>query len=71
MRRINLTGKPGETYDLNKISSEDTRTNREEKLVVQVWEWNPKGIKGKEGSKFSNPPETEIGQIWLSKRVGL
>lgn len=78
MKKLNLTGKANETYDLEKLSTENTRTNKDEKLLVQVWNWNPDGkfptdiqIPEEEinDHKKSNPPDPKVGQIWLSKRV--
>ena len=65
-KSINLTGKQGETYDLDTLSK-DTRTGEGE-LLVQVWKWNPNLPKTNPHSK-SNPPDLKLGQIWLSKFV--
>ena len=75
-RSINLSGTPGKKYDLDVLTSQDTRTSNKEELVVQVWYWNPKGIDAYKSDeiKFAehrnpNPPNPELGQIWLSKLV--
>lgn len=75
-KSINLSGTPGKKYDLEKISSQNTRTAADEELLVQIWYWNPNGIASYsndeekyENHKKPNPPSPKIGQIWLSKLV--
>lgn len=75
-KSINITGSAGKSYDLEQISTTNTRTDSSEELVVQIWYWNPNGIDSYkedtdkyESHKKPNPPEPVIGQIWLSKHV--
>ena len=75
-RSINLTGTPGREYDLEQISTTNTRTDATQALVVQIWHWNPNGIESYkndqtkyEAHKKPNPPDLKLGQIWLSKYV--
>lgn len=77
-KSINLTGTAGKRYDLEEISTKNTRTSSEEELVVQVWYWNPNGIniykdntEIYEEHKKPNPPNLKTGQIWLSKLVSI
>ena len=55
---INITGTAGATYDLDKLAKE-SRLNGDERLVVQVYKY-------KQGEN-PNPPDLQIGQIWISK----
>lgn len=75
-RSINITGNAGKKYDLEKISTENTRGASSEELLVQIWYWNPDGVEMYkentdefENHKSPNPPSPAIGQIWLSKWV--
>lgn len=75
-KSINITGSAGKSYDLEQISTTNTRTDSSEELVVQIWYWNPNGIDSYkedtdkyEAHKKPNPPTPVIGQIWLSKHV--
>ena len=36
-RSINLTGTPGKQYDLDELSTKNTRGSADEELLVQVW----------------------------------
>jgi hypothetical protein len=65
---INITGTAGATYDLTELSTKDTRSSSDERLMVQVWHWSPLLSKENPHSK-PNPPSPEIGQIWLSQLV--
>lgn len=67
-KNINLTGTAGKKYDLDELKNTNTRTSKDESLVVQIWEWNP-NLPGDHGKP--NPPSLEIGQIWLSKLVAV
>lgn len=64
-KSINLTGTTGKKYNLDEISTVDTRTSGTE-LKVQVWKWSPRLSPSDPHSK-PNPPKPELGQIWLSK----
>ena len=66
-KSINLTGTTGKKYDLDEISTVDTRTSGTE-LKVQVWLWSPELSPSNPHSK-PNPPKPELGQMWLSKLV--
>ena len=74
-KSINISGTPGKQYDLEQISTKQTRTDSSEALLVQIWYWNPNGIKSfedrndYEDHKKPNPPSPALGQIWLSKLV--
>lgn len=75
-KSINITGTQGTTYDLDKISTENTRVDSTSELIVQIWYWNPNGIDSYkddqekyEQHKKPNPPNVQLGQIWLSKHV--
>lgn len=65
-RTINLKGTNGKTYNLDEISTENTRTDSSKELVVEVWYWNPNL---KNSHKSPNPPNPEIGRIWLSQLI--
>lgn len=64
-KNIIIQGSTDKTYDLDELSS-NSRVNSERDLVVQVWEWNA-NINSKNPHSQPNPPDLEIGQIWLSK----
>lgn len=66
VKSINLQGTSGQTYDMDKLVSSNTRTSSDESLVVQIWMWNPNLTNS---HKNPNPPAPSIGQIWLSKLV--
>lgn len=75
-RSINLSGTPGKQYDLDELSTKNTRGSADEELLVQVWYWNPNGIESYkndqekyEQHKKPNPSNLKIGQVWLSKLV--
>lgn len=75
-RSINITGSSGKQYDLEELSTKNTRTDSSEELVVHIWYWNPDGIESykEDETKYSehtkpNPPNPQLGQIWLSKLV--
>ena len=67
-KSINLTGTSGKEYDLDKLSTEGTRTDTDSKLLVQVWKWNPAA---EDDHKYPNPSDLEDGQMWLSKVVDI
>lgn len=66
-KSINLTGTEGASYNLDEIA-QDTRSNEEESLVVQIWYWSPFFKKENPHSK-PNPPSPALGSVWLSKLV--
>lgn len=75
-KSINLSGTPGRNYDLEQISTTNTREDASQALLVQIWYWNPNGIESYkddkekfEAHKKPNPPMPQLGQIWLSKLV--
>ena len=68
-KSIDLTGTSGKTYDLEQISSENTRLDSSMQLLVEVWEWNPDAAN--EDHRKPNPPSPAVGRIWLSKKVDL
>lgn len=75
-KSINLSGTPGKNYDLEQISTKNTRQDSSEELLVQIWYWNPNGIESYRmdpekynNHKKPNPPSPSIGQIWLSRLV--
>ena len=67
-RSINLTGTASKTYNLDTISTQDTRKSSDEELLVQIWYWNPDLPEGNP-HKNPNPEKPVIGQMWLSKLV--
>lgn len=62
-KSLNLTGTPGQEYDLDKIKAE-SRDNKEKPLVVQVHRYNPASSIPE--NKTPNPSKLKIGQMWLS-----
>lgn len=66
-KSINLTGTEGQTYNLDDLA-QDTRTNEEESLVVQIWYWSP-FYKDTNPHSKPNPPKPALGSVWLSKLV--
>lgn len=70
-KSINLSGSPGKNYNLEKLSTENTRTDSSKALMVQIWYWNADVPGDGNPHKFPNPPaETlSIGNIWLSKHI--
>jgi hypothetical protein len=68
-KSLNLSGQNGKTYDLEQISTQNTRLDSGMKLIVEVWYWNPDS--DIEERRSPNPPSPEIGRIWLSKLVPL
>ena len=67
-RSINLTGTKGKEYNLDELQDKNTRQDSNSELIVQIWKWNPNA----EGAhKYPNPPQLEIGQMWMSKLVDL
>lgn len=67
-RSINITGSNGKNYNLDTISTKDTRQNSDEALLVQIWYWNPNLPEGNP-HKYPNPEKPAIGQMWLSKLI--
>lgn len=65
-KSINLTGTAGKKYNLDEMTK-DARVSDSE-LLVQVWKWNPNLPKENPHSK-PNPPDLQLGQMWLSKLV--
>ena len=63
----NLVGTAGAVYDLDELQ-QDSRTNSEKELVVQVWKYNPASEDPEKRSP--NPPNPKLGQIWLSYKDG-
>lgn len=61
-----LKGTPNTNYDLDELE-QDNRLNSKRSLVVQVWKYNPNSLNEKK--KSPNPPDLQLGQIWLSRRV--
>ena len=71
-KNINITGTSGKSYDLEKLSNENTRLDKGSELLVQVWQWCPDLPNTNDATKAHqepNPPSPKIGQIWLSKLV--
>lgn len=67
-RSINITGSAGKSYNLDNIATKDTRQSSDEKLLVQIWYWNPNLPEGNP-HKNPNPEKPVIGQMWLSKLI--
>lgn len=67
-KSINLTGTAGKTYNLEEIASQNTRNDSSQELILQIWYWCPDLPESNPHSK-PNPPDLEIGQIWMSKKI--
>ena len=67
MAKITISGTAGKTYNLEEISKKDIRTDASSPLSVQIWYYSEYSVD--EDHKKPNPPNPEIGQIWLSKLV--
>lgn len=78
-KTIGITGSTGKTYDLDKLSKENTRGDSSSELLVQIWEWSPE-LPITNPHHYPNPckyDETkksivstlQLGQMWMSKLV--
>lgn len=63
-KTINLTGAAGKTYNLDELETENRTSTTG--LTVEIWKWNP-DLPSPYNSP--NPPNLQIGRIWLSKFV--
>lgn len=61
----NITGTKNTTYDLDKLS-EDSRTNADRALVLQVWEYNPNS--DNPIRRLPRPAGVKTGQLWIAKK---
>lgn len=67
-KNINLKGTAGNTYDLDELSKQGTRTSTDEELIVQIWYWNPL-LPAENPHSKPNPENLKVGQMWLSRKI--
>lgn len=70
MRKISLDATlegQQKTYNLDEIA-ESRRDSTSLQLNLQNWYWHPDADGDLEFHAFPNPPDLEVGQVWVSIR---
>jgi len=66
VRTINIVGKEGRTYDMDKISESNTRSDSSKPFVAHIKLYNP--LSKDKAIKSVIPEGVKIGSIWIARR---
>ena len=66
VRTINIVGKEGTTYDMDKIAESNTRSDSSKPFVAHIKLYNP--LSKDAAIKSVVPSDVKIGSIWIARR---
>lgn len=64
-RTINIVGKEGKTYDMEKIAESNTRSDSSKPFVSHIKLYNP--LSSDKAIKSVVPAGVKIGSIWIAR----
>ena len=66
VRTINIVGKDGKSYDIDKIAETNTRNDSSKPFVLHIKLYNP--LSKDKAIKSVVPEDVKIGSIWIARR---